>query len=48
MWQGVENWLKWKNYPNRVANEAKLNQWLEEPTNYDTYVLGTHFAKFQK
>ena len=48
MWQGIENWLKWKDNPNRVANEAKMSQWLEEPTSYDTYVLGTHFAKFRK
>ena len=48
MWQGIENWLKWKDSPNRKANEAKLDQWLEEPTIYDTYVLGTYFAQFER
>ena len=46
MWQGIENWHKWKENPERVANEAKMGQWLEEPTNYDTYVLGTYFTQF--
>jgi antibiotic biosynthesis monooxygenase (ABM) superfamily enzyme len=48
MWQGIENWHKWKENPERVANEAKMAQWLEEPTYYDTYVLGTYFTKFKK
>ena len=48
MWQGVENWLKWKENPERAANEARMTQWLEEPTTYDTYVLGTYFAQFEK
>jgi heme-degrading monooxygenase HmoA len=48
LWQGVENWSKWKENPIRIANEAKMTQWLEEPTSYDTYVLGTYFAQFGK
>jgi len=48
MWQGIENWQKWKENPFRVANESKMAQWLEEPTSYDTYVLGTYFTQFVK
>ena len=48
MWQGIESWLKWKENSEREANEAKIAQWLEEPTTYNTYVLGTYFARFEK
>ncbi|MCP4687735.1 MAG: antibiotic biosynthesis monooxygenase [Desulfobacterales bacterium] len=48
MWQGVENWLKWKDDPERKANEARLEQWLEGPTEYDTYVFGTYYTQFAK
>ena len=41
MWQSIENWLKWKEDPSRIANEAKLQQYLEEPTEYEAYVFGT-------
>ena len=34
MWHGVENWLKWKENPERRANEALLEKWLEGPTTY--------------
>jgi heme-degrading monooxygenase HmoA len=42
MWQSVDNWLKWKENPTRKANEALLQQYLEEPTEYEVYVLGTY------
>lgn len=48
MWQGVENWLTWKENPERKANETQLERWLEGPTEYKTYVLGTYFAQFAK
>jgi heme-degrading monooxygenase HmoA len=48
MWQGVENWLKWKNNADRMANETLLERWLEGPTEYKTCVLGTYFAQFEK
>ena len=46
IWQGMENWLKWKDDPERAANEARMAQWLEEPTSYDSYVFWTYFAQF--
>ncbi len=48
MWQGVENWLEWKDNPERKANEARLEHWLEGPTEYDTYVFGTYYTQFSK
>jgi heme-degrading monooxygenase HmoA len=48
MWQGVENWLKWKENPERTANERQLERWLEGPTEYKSYVFGTHLAQFGK
>jgi heme-degrading monooxygenase HmoA len=47
-WQGIENWLKWKENPERMANEARLEGWLESPTEYKACVLGTYFAQFEK
>jgi len=48
MWQGMENWLKWKENPERKANEFQLERYLEGPTEYKTYVFGTYFALFGK
>ena len=48
MWHGIENWLKWKENPERKANETLLERWLEGPTEFKTLVLGTHFAQFGK
>ena len=47
-WQGVENWLKWKDNPERQATETRIKLLLESPTMYTTYVLGTYFARFEK
>ena len=44
-WQSIENWLKWKEDPARKANEAKLQQYLEDPTEHETYVFGTYPTK---
>ena len=41
-WQSMENWLAWKESEERRANEAKLEQFLESPTEYDEYILGTY------
>ena len=41
MWQSIENWLNWKVDPSRTANEAKLQQYLDGPTEYETYIFGT-------
>ena len=47
-WQGIENWLKWKENSERMANESRLEGWLERPTTYKACVLGTYFAQFEK
>ncbi len=44
-WQSIENWLTWKENKERRANEAKLEQFLESPTEYDEYILGTYPSK---
>ena len=44
-WQSMENWLAWKENKERRANEAKLEQFLESPTEYDEYIFGTHPSK---
>lgn len=48
MWQSMENWLAWKEHPERNANERVLEQYLEEPTGYKSYVLGTYHTQFVK
>lgn len=40
-WQTIENWLAWKENNDRKANEARLEQYLEFPTEYEEYVFGT-------
>ncbi len=44
MWQSIDNWLKWKEHPSRKANEALLDQYLEGPTEYEVYGLGTTYS----
>lgn len=41
-WQSMENWLSWKESEERRENEAKLEQFLESPTEYDEYIFGTY------
>jgi hypothetical protein len=48
MWQDMENWLNWKENPERKANETIVERWLEEPTAYESYVFSTHHAQFAK
>jgi hypothetical protein len=38
----MENWLAWKENNDRKANEAKLEQFLEAPTEYDEFIFGTY------
>ena len=45
MWQGMENWLNWKENSERKANETLLEKWLEEPTRYKSYVFSTYYAR---
>ncbi len=46
MWQSIDNWLVWKENKERKANETLLERYLEDPTEYTTYVLGTYRAQF--
>jgi len=48
MWQSMENWLNWKNNPERQANERLLENLLDEPTRYRAYVLGTYHTQFAR
>jgi len=48
VWQSMENWLKWKNNPERQANERQLENFLEGQTQYRAYVLGTYYTQFSK
>jgi len=48
MWQDMANWLKWRENPERKANETLLGRWLEEPTAYESYVFSTSYAQFAK
>ena len=41
-WNSMENWLAWKENKERRVNEEKLEQFLESPTEYDEYILGTY------
>jgi heme-degrading monooxygenase HmoA len=45
LWQSMENWLKWKENKERIANESKLMQYLDGPTEYEEFVLGTFIHK---
>lgn len=44
-WQSVQNWLDWKTSNERIANEKWLERYLDEPTEYKKYVLGTMQTK---
>jgi len=48
IWQGMENWLNWKENPERKANELQMERWLDGPTEYKAYVLGTYYTLFKK
>ena len=48
LWHSMENWLKWKENPDRKADETQLERYLEGPTKYKVCVFGTHFAQFGK
>ncbi|MFO7687539.1 MAG: antibiotic biosynthesis monooxygenase [Desulfobacterales bacterium] len=44
-WQSMEEWLKWKENPERKSIEAMLEIFQLEPTVYEEYFLGTPFHK---
>ena len=41
LWQNVDNWLKWRDDPERKILEAKAEENLEGPIMYEVYNLGT-------
>ena len=48
MWQNMDNWIRWRENPERKANEKMLERWLEEPTDYNSFVFSTYYAQFVK
>jgi hypothetical protein len=40
----MENWLNWKEDPERKAIEAKLQPYLVDQSEYEVYVFGTYPA----
>ena len=40
-WQTIENWLAWKEDEEKRAYDTELEPFLEFPTEYEEYVLGT-------
>ncbi len=45
LWQSPENWFKWKENRERKANETIFERYLDDPTEYAAYVLGTYPVK---
>jgi heme-degrading monooxygenase HmoA len=41
-WQSVKDWENWKANPLRKTNEERLAPYLERPTDYEIYDVGTH------
>ncbi len=42
-WQSLEDWLNWKEKPERKQFEAMLEVFQVGPTEYEEYVVGTSF-----
>ena len=42
-WQSMEDWIKWKDNPERQKIEAMLEVFQLGPTVYEEYYLGTTF-----
>ena len=43
IWQSMEDWLNWKEKPERKQFEAMLEVFQLGPTEYEEYVVGTSF-----
>lgn len=39
-WQTVEDWIQWEESDERAAHEAKLNDMLKTPTQFEIYDVG--------
>ena len=44
-WQTLEDWTRWKGNTERTRLEAMLDIYLEGPTQYDAYVVGSGFSQ---
>jgi antibiotic biosynthesis monooxygenase (ABM) superfamily enzyme len=44
-WQTMEDWLRWKESPERKKYEEMLEIFQTRPTEYEEYILGTSFQK---
>ena len=42
-WQNIEDWLSWKNNPERKQYEAMLEVFQIGPTEYEEYMVGSTF-----
>lgn len=42
-WQSMEDWVKWKEHPERMRVEAMLEVFQLGPTVYEEYYLGTTY-----
>jgi heme-degrading monooxygenase HmoA len=44
-WQSMEDWLRWKESPERKKYEEMLSIFQTRPTEYEEYILGTSLHK---
>lgn len=44
-WQTLEAWNRWKANAQRTRLEAMLDIYLEGPTQYDAYIVGSGFSQ---
>jgi len=42
MWQSIETWNNWKNSEKRKAGEEALEKLLDEPPEYEIFLLGLY------
>ncbi len=40
-WQTIEDWVQWQSSEERSANEAEIENLLEQPTKYEIYDVGS-------
>ncbi len=40
-WQKIEDWIQWQSSDERSANEAEIENLLEQPTKYEIYDAGS-------
>jgi len=44
-WQSIENWLAWKENPERMKIESMLEAFQIRPTEFEEYVSGTTYRR---